>query len=410
MSTEWTIRYRGEANPGMDPAAIAALRDTLASDDPLPGLRRPKGQGDGLTLFTGELALHGGGGSREVMSLLDALNALQARFDGLRVAIADSLNLLERDESGRLRVSLDAEDEDEDEDEDSWDAIEGDESDLLDLGAEPLDFVPSMVFDGPDPAFVPFDDLGMPVALGQRELLETTLHPRSRSWTATGIVLSRRPALEGGGFSYEVRGELSLVGAEIAHVVELDLALLGASGEVLAAEVIVLGHDVHRRTELAAALTVAADLARRVTSVQLSVDAYYRHDFDVATWSASRTTADQDAVTVQVPDELVLECNFRRVAWPYPALEVAGRFGNETASYLAQVELTLDVFDGNDEYVTDDDGDFGMTGPGEERPFRLQAPLDEEDEPAAAVLRARLAPRRREVAFLLTLERAGDPR
>ena len=393
MKGQWQIQYRGLAAPDMPPHSQAMVRAYMESESAPPGLQSPEQAWPADVLFQGELKVTPGDNSREVVTLLATLNALEQQFGGLFVVVTDSLEMIGRADDGRYAISLDVDDEEE------WDLGADDELDLDDEDEdEDLDWTPSVVFDGPDPGISPFDD-GPLVAMGPGEEVASELHARSKSWVPEEFKVVKRPALDGQGHEYIVSGQIALLDGEVAHVVDADVALCSDAGEVLASETSILGFDVHRRGELWMSVSLPTPLSERVASIQVGLDSYYRSDHEIAHWTED---GDLDLVS---PGNILVECQFRRIRWPLPALEVTGRFVNEAKSYLASMELTLEALDHTEEMVSDDDGQFGMTGPGESRPFRLQAPLGYDEVPDSAILRARAAFRRRELLCELMLVR-----
>ncbi len=367
--TEWVIRYRGVTPADIDEGDREFIVEHI-TDQAMPGLR----MGDGPTVFSGEFAVAANEDYRSVMAFLDDLSILEGMFEGLTVFITDSLKLIARDSDGAWAVSLDGAGE------------APDPGDDLELDEGPVSLADAVM--GIEPEFLPFEDHWGDIPLHDPEPVAAEARVTSGRWSVDDVAVVRRRAVQEDGEVVRVSCRLTMHSAEVAHIVDADVALLDSEGKVVAAEVINVGHDVHSVGELWLEVPVDGELARRVTAIAVGLDAYYRTTATLARWRAG------GGVTLVQTPGLTATCDVYRTGFGVDSLDACGWVENNGRAYLADVSLSFSVRDGAGDFLSDDLDELVMLGPGDRRAYRLCAPL--EHEPKTGLLRAQVTERVRD--------------
>ncbi len=253
---------------------------------------------------------------------------------------------------------------------------------------------------GADPTIVPFSDLSPLVELGPSDKVAIDLVAGGEGpWRVRGLSVQRRTDSRSGVAGFYVAGELELDEGLRAHLVAVDMVMRAADGSVLGTEDCFAGYDVRRRCELEAEALMSGARAREVATIEIGVDAYIRHDVKLATGRPTGGTL------VEPQQRYPLAATIRETGWPDSGWTACGELRNDSGFFLATVGLSLAVYDGDGEFLCDDEAEVTMLSPGDTRAFELIALMDDDDGPELAVLRGRFVTRSRQVTCTATLKR-----
>ena len=385
----------GILGSGISEDTVVSLRErleTVASEKLGSFMHEPRASGGAV--LAGHVTVKDEVSLTDVERMLGLLSDLEHDFDGLHIDVSDSLGRVGREElTGRFVIRPPAPPE--------VDGLLTDHLDLLEQGLDFPDAIVSTVYEGPNPAIPPFEltgwtteRLGAPQALEPRVLESIGEH-----WRPDSLRLTRQPTMDRLGEVLILEGDLRLTAADIARVSTLDLTLRDAQGNVLATDEQDIDQDVRRRCEVYIGVGVAAGRLAEVRMVELGVDAYVKQGHRILCWRPGGP-----AVTERIGDlESNLTIGVSR--WPSHGICLSGDLGNRSRSFMATVEVELELLDGHGDVLDGGEIEVPMLAPGESRPFLLELPLDDDELQVVntAVVAVQIVRRRREIACRLRL-------
>ncbi len=406
---DWVIRYSAVSSGDLPQERLVDLDADLTSvSGILPGrIVREAGKQDGI-LFAGSLAPVGRNTHEDVQALLDFLDNIERKYNGLSVRVEDNLKLVRRDPvSGQLGIDLDGgalmRVVPGSHDLGFPDELAVDDSVIVQelqymidaLTGPPGEDDP--VYSGGDPTIAPFADTLTVFHAAPEERVEADVQAMPGPWRIESVEVVRRHDTRSGVEGFYVSGELHLDGDQRAHLVAVDLVLRDAAGRVISTEECFAGYDVRRATELEAEAMVCVTRADEVASIDVAADAYIR---EIAVLATGRPDG---GTLLQPRPDVGLQVGVGHTRWPDVGWTAAGELTNDSGQFLATVALTLSVADADGAVISDDECDVTMIAPSDSRPFDLIALLHAGDKPETATLRGRFVTRRRQVVCRIVL-------